>query len=378
MLRLTGVVTNLGAFTLAVDSLELASGEYLIILGPNGAGKTVLLETIAGLHPLAAGRIEFQEEAGWLDVSEWPPEKRRVGFVYQDYLLFPHLSVADNIGFGLRSRITADGRTARVGETAALTRVEGLLGRRISGLSGGEQQRVALARALAIRPRLLLLDEPLAALDRTARREMADETKRLCHDLGVTVLHVTHSLEEAVSLGHRVAVIAAGRLLQVGSPRELMQAPASKRVAELLGCENLLEGVLHGSEVSIVSGPTLVTTANPDHQVAGRVIVALRAEELTLHAAPDSSPIVAGSNLFPGIVEALEPGPVHWTVRIRYVGEPGPRPVAEQTLGDVGAAASPVRLAVSILPPELTRLAVHPGSQVGVHVEHARVRICPP
>ena len=231
MLRLSEIAVDLGGFALRVDSLELAPGEYLVILGPNGAGKTVLLETIAGLHPVEKGRIEFREASteperpgdGWTDVTAWPPEKRRVGFVYQDYLLFPHLSVSDNIGFGLKGRVPTSARADRVREAAKLTGVEGLSGRRVARLSGGEQQRVALARALAIRPRLLLLDEPLAALDRSARREMADEVRRLCRDLGVTVLHVTHSLEEAVSLGDRVAVLADGGLLQIGPPRELLR-----------------------------------------------------------------------------------------------------------------------------------------------------------
>lgn len=340
MLRLSGLGVDLGAFALRVDSLELRPGEYLVILGPNGAGKTVLLETIAGLHPVEKGRIEFREAGteperpgdGWTDVTTWPPEKRQVGFVYQDYLLFPHLSVSDNIGFGLKGRMPAVARVERVREAAQLTGVEGLLGRRVVGLSGGEQQKVALARALAIRPRLLLLDEPLAALDRSARRGMADEVRGLCRELGVTVLHVTHSLEEAVSLGDRIAVLAGGSLLQLGSPEELLRVPANRRVAELVGCENLLEGLVIGSMVAIAGGPTLVVDGNREGETAGQVVVALRAEDITLQApialqgpSEGESP-APRPNLFAALVETVEAGPAHWTVKVRYSGEAHPSP----------------------------------------------------
>ena len=376
MLRLAGIVVNLGGFTLEVDSLELAPGEYLIILGPNGAGKTVLLETIAGLHGLVKGLVEFQEETGWSDVTAWPPEKRRVGFVYQDYLLFPHLSVSDNIGFGLKGRVAAPARAERVREAAKLTNVEGLLGRRVLGLSGGERQRVALARALAIRPRLLLLDEPLAALDRSARREMADEVRRLCRDLGVTVMHVTHSLEEAVSLGDRVAVLADGRVLQIGPPRELLEAPANRQVAELVGCENLLAGILSDSMVTVMGGPTLRVRGKRDSEVAGEVTVALRAEDLSLQLPSYSEPPAPGSNLFPVIVEAVEPGPAHWTVRVRYTSEPGLPPTTGGRLDDGYPVESPPAFTIFVMPPELSRLAVHPGSLARVYVDPKRVRVC--
>ena len=351
MLRVTDIVVRLGGFSLGVDSLELEPGEYVVVLGPNGAGKTVLLETIAGLHALESGRIEFHQGAGWSDVSSWPPEKRGVGFVYQDYLLFPHLSVAGNIGFGLRSRASAAERSARVREMAALAGVEGLLPRRVGGLSGGEQQKVALARALIIRPRLLLLDEPLAALDRSARREMATEVRRLCRDLGVTALHVTHSLEEAVSLGDRVAVLAQGRLLQVAPPAQLLSRPVDRQVAELVGCENLLAGMARGMQVTVAGGPVLRTAA-PAH---GEVTVALRAEDLVLDVpglpTPDS-----GADRFAALVESLEPGPAHWTVGVRCLQ------------GDAV-------LKVFVMPPAAARLGLTLGAQVSVSVEPERVRL---
>jgi molybdate/tungstate transport system ATP-binding protein len=389
MLRLTGLVVDLGRFALRVDSLELASGEYLVVLGPNGAGKTVLLETIAGLHRAKSGRVEFRDvgaggpapgaaaatpagmatataaDGGWADVTAWPPEKRQVGFVYQDYLLFPHLSVSDNIGFGLKGRVPVAGRPARVREAAALTGVEGLLKRRVEGLSGGEQQKVALARACAIQPRLLLLDEPLAALDRTARRDMADEVKGLCRELGVTVLHVTHSLDEAVSLGDRVAVLAAGRLLQVGRPEELFRAPVDKQVAELTGCENLLAGYSDGRSVTISGGPVLALDPDAAGSLSGPVTVALRAEDLVLEAAA-ASPAGGRANVFAALVRTIEPGPAHWTVKVQYVssdGSPEPAP------GCV--------LSVFVMPPELARLSLAPGAVVDVSVDPARVILCP-
>ena len=395
MLRLTGLAVDLGGFALRVDSLEITPGEYLVILGSNGAGKTVLLETIAGLHPVRSGRVELQDagpagvagaaatgaQGGWTDVTAWPPERRQVGFVYQDYLLFPHLSVADNIGFGLKGRVPTGDRPGRVREAAALTGVEALLGRKVAGLSGGEQQKVALARACAIRPRLLLLDEPLAALDRSARREMAHEVKGLCRELGVTALHVTHSLDEAVSLGDRVAVLAGGRLLQMGPPEELLRAPVNRQVAGLVGCENLMEGSARGSAVFIAGGPTLVIDPGAGGDSDGPVTVALRAEDLVLETpvAPADS---ARANVFPALVQTLEPGPAHWTVKVQYVGDGG----GAATLGSADGVrcggtdrtpVSPCVFTVFVMPPELSRLGMTPGAVVQVCVDPRRVTICP-
>jgi ABC-type Fe3+/spermidine/putrescine transport system ATPase subunit len=397
MLRLSDVSVSLGGFRLQVESLQVGRGEYLVILGPNGAGKTVLLETIAGLHPLDGGQIELCEPgeerrdpaerlripAEWLDISAWPPEKRRVGFVYQDYLLFPHLSVAGNIGFGLRGRMPARSRAAQVRDTAALTGVEDLLGRRTVGLSGGEQQKVALARALAIRPHLLLLDEPLAALDRRARREMATDVKRLCTELSMTVLHVTHSLEEAVTLGDRIAVLAEGRLLQVASPTELLRAPANEQVADLVGCENLLAGKATGSSVAIARGPTLETAATEPGDVtlalpAEDVTLALRAEDLTLDLPLASEQAQPETNRFAAVVEAVEPGAAHWTVRVRYAGETFPAAGTRAAAGISEAAAEGATFKVFVLPPEVARLGLAAGSLVRVSVDPGRVHVCGP
>jgi len=237
---------DLGEFHLREITLDVAPGEYLVILGPTGGGKTVLLETIAGLHRPRRGRVLMNGE----DATARPPEGRGIGFVYQDYALFPHLNVADNIAFGLTLRRGGRGRKARavvrerVSEMAQLLSIEHLLHRSPSTLSGGEQQRVALARALIVRPRLLLLDEPLSALDPTTREDLQRELARLHRALGTTTIHVTHNFEEAIALGDHIAVMNAGRIVQVGLPDEIFRKPASEFVARFVGVRNILQGDL--------------------------------------------------------------------------------------------------------------------------------------
>lgn len=356
MLRLSEVRVDLGAFSLEVGHLHVREGEYLVILGTNGAGKTVLLETIAGLHGLHAGRVELRKADGWQDLTGWPAERRGIGFVYQDYLLFPHLSVEQNIRFGLHGRARGDAKRARVREIAALTGVTHLLGRRPAGLSGGEQQKVALARALAIRPDVLLLDEPLAALDRTARRDMAAEVKRLCRDQGVTVLHVTHGLEEAVSLGDEVAVLGSGRVLQVASPDELLHKPVDRQVAELVGCENLIDADADGSKVRLPGGLELRSASS----AAGKVTVAIRPEDLIL----TEDPSLFGEaewNVLSGEVERLVAGPAYVVVELSCQERTG---------------SGKVFLKAFALPPDVTRKALRVGSRVWVVLAAERVHLC--
>ncbi|MGB9889383.1 MAG: ATP-binding cassette domain-containing protein [Anaerolineae bacterium] len=238
-LRVTDLWLDLGEFHLRGVHLEIVPGEYFIILGPTGAGKTVLLETIAGLHCPRRGHI-FLNGA---DVTRVPPERRSIGFVYQDYALFPHLSVAENIAFGLRLR-GMDRRAIleRVEQIGRVLSIHHLLRRRPETLSGGEAQRVALARALAIEPSILLLDEPLSALDPRTREELQRELARLHRELGTTTVHVTHDFEEAVALGDRIAVMHQGRILQVGSPEEIFRRPESEFVARFVGVRNVFRG----------------------------------------------------------------------------------------------------------------------------------------
>lgn len=237
MIRLSNVCSRRGAFVLRSINLEIRDGEYFVLLGPTGAGKTQLLEVIAGVQQAASGEI-------WIDgenVTSLPPEARHIGFMYQDYLLFPQLSVRKNIAFGLR-RMPWTEANARVEEVARLLEIEPLLGRSVLGLSGGEQQRIALARALAPRPRVLLLDEPLSALDPQIRRELRRKLRSLHEKLRMTALHVTHDFEEALALADRVGVIRDGAIAQTGMPDEVFRKPGSAFLANFLGAENLLRG----------------------------------------------------------------------------------------------------------------------------------------
>jgi len=230
---------DLGEFHLRQINLDVAAGEYFVILGPTGGGKTVLLETIAGLHQPRKGRIMLDGE----DVTDVPPERRGIGFVYQDYVLFPHLSVTGNIAFGLKlRRVGREVVEERVTEMSQLLGIDHLMHRRPGTLSGGEQQRVALARALVVEPRLLLLDEPLSALDPETREGLQRELARLHRELGTTTIHVTHDFEEAVALGDRIGVVHEGRIVQVGASEDIFRKPDSEFVARFVGVRNIFQG----------------------------------------------------------------------------------------------------------------------------------------
>jgi ABC-type Fe3+/spermidine/putrescine transport system ATPase subunit len=237
MIRLAGVSLTIGSFRLRSIDLEVNRGEYFAILGPSGAGKTKLLECVAGLEFPSAGEISIDDR----NVTELPPERRNIGLMYQDYLLFPHLTVRKNITFGLRAALRSHAGE-RVAELADLLKIDHLLDRSITGLSGGEQQRVALARALVTGPRALLLDEPLSALDPQSRKSLRRELGLIHRQLGMTTVHVTHDFEEAMVLADRIAVMSEGEIVQVGPPEEVFRRPASAFVAEFFGLENLFKG----------------------------------------------------------------------------------------------------------------------------------------
>lgn len=249
MLRLEDICLRLGRFRLKDIRLHVEAGTYLALLGSTGTGKTVLLETIAGVHTPNSGRIHIRGE----DATRLPPEKRRLGIVYQDFALFPHLTVFDNIAFGLRLK-GSPGREIKkaVEEMAAFLEIEPLLKRLPNRLSGGERQRAALARALVMKPYVLLLDEPLSALDRATRSRIQNELKRVHKELGVTIIHITHDVAEAFLLSDRLAVIKDGRILQEGTPDEVCKRPKNRSVAELTGIENLI--------VATVENERLVTS----------------------------------------------------------------------------------------------------------------------
>jgi spermidine/putrescine transport system ATP-binding protein len=223
----------------AVDAIDLdiASGEFFSLLGPSGCGKTTTLRMVAGFEQPTSGRILLDGK----DVSRVPPDKRNVNTVFQNYALFPFLSVADNVAFGLRyRRLAKSDMTRRVGEALDLVEMGSYSRRRPAELSGGQQQRVALARALVLNPAVLLLDEPLGALDAKLRRSLKVELKALQERVGITFLYVTHDQEEALTMSDRLAVMRNGRLVQVGTPREVYDDPATSYVADFLGVSNLM------------------------------------------------------------------------------------------------------------------------------------------
>ena len=227
----------------AVDeiSLDVAAGEFFSLLGPSGCGKTTTLRMIGGFELPTSGRILLRDQ----DVTRDPPDKRAVNMVFQHYALFPHLSVGDNIAFGpKRQGLPKDEIARRVGESLALVRLEGYEKRKPSQLSGGQQQRVALARALANRPNVLLLDEPLGALDLKLRRQLQVELKRIQDEVGITFVYVTHDQEEALTMSDRIAVMNAGRVEQLGTPEELYERPATRFVADFMGTTNLVRGTV--------------------------------------------------------------------------------------------------------------------------------------
>ncbi|MDB5633700.1 MAG: transporter related, partial [Tardiphaga sp.] len=248
-----------GTQALAPASLDIISGETLVLLGPSGCGKTTMLRIIAGLEqPDIGGRVLFDDA----DMTSVPIEQRNVGMVFQSYALFPNMSVADNIGYGLKIRgVDSKARAARIAEMVALTNIGGLEDRRIDQLSGGQRQRVALARAVAIRPRVLLLDEPLTALDASLRDRLRGELNRLLRSLGITAIYVTHDQAEAMVLGDRIVVMRKGAIAQIGTPREVYFAPQSRFVAEFVGAANIVEGAVSGGQLLLPGGRLALSAA---------------------------------------------------------------------------------------------------------------------
>lgn len=285
LLRIEGVAKTFGTFR-AVDgvSLDIKAGEFFALLGPSGCGKTTLLRMLAGFEAPDEGRILL----GGKDIAQALPHERPVNMMFQNYALFPHLSVRDNIAFGLkRAGMPRADIATRVAEMVALVKLEGLEKRKPDQLSGGQRQRVALARALARRPKLLLLDEPLAALDKRLRESTQGELMELQRRLGMTFIIVTHDQEEAMTMASRIGVMKAGKLAQVASPRELYEAPRSRWIAEFVGDINLFDG-----ESKLRDGHRLVigtrdagalVVAEPREPIgAGKLAVAIRPEKVKL------------------------------------------------------------------------------------------------
>jgi molybdate/tungstate transport system ATP-binding protein len=238
MIEINALSISVGEFSLRDINLTINNGEYFVILGPTGAGKTVLLECIAGLHRIRYGQIRLDGK----EATHLAPEERKMGYVPQDYVLFPFLNVFDNIAFGLRqANYAVPEIQKRVQTLAGLTGISQLLNRNTRTLSGGEKQRTAIARALAPYPGTLLLDEPLSALDLRTSKYLRLELRRIHRELGVTTVHITHDLMEAVEMADRVAVIQDGHLEQVAEPEKMLFYPASEKVSDFIGAPNILD-----------------------------------------------------------------------------------------------------------------------------------------
>jgi putrescine transport system ATP-binding protein len=285
LLRIDAVVKKFGVFR-AVDrlSLDIRAGEFFALLGPSGCGKTTLLRMLAGFETPDEGRILLDGK----DIAQVPPHQRPVNMMFQNYALFPHLDVRGNIAFGLKragmSRLQID---ARVAEMIAMVKLDGLERRKPDQLSGGQRQRVALARSLARRPQILLLDEPLAALDKKLRESTQLELMELQRRLGLTFIIVTHDQEEAMTVAGRIGVMDAGRLEQVATPRELYEAPASRWIAEFVGDINLFEGQVQRGEngrlaIATRDAGTVFVAAPRQPIVKTNVCVAIRPEKIKL------------------------------------------------------------------------------------------------
>jgi iron(III) transport system ATP-binding protein len=313
-------------------NLSVRKGEIFFLLGPSGCGKSTLLRLIAGFLQPDAGAIRIGER----DVTNIPSEHRETAMVFQNYALWPHLTVAENVSFGLEvRRISPPERKRRVSEVLEQVGLSELAGRRPAALSGGQQQRVALARAVVVRPKVLLLDEPLSNLDAKLRVEMRSEIRRICRESGLTTIYVTHDQKEALSIGDRIAVLDCGRIRQIGHPYEIYRRPADRMVADFIG-----ETLFLPAEVSRVDGASCqvrgdfgewCSTNHPASLTVGdRVEIALRPESLRFVAENSDSP--PGTNRISGVLrEGRFLGDVsHWSIlcgRVElYVAEMNPPP----------------------------------------------------
>jgi putative spermidine/putrescine transport system ATP-binding protein len=327
--------------TRALDpvTLQFARGETVVLLGPSGCGKTTLLRIIAGLErPDAGGSVHFNE----IDVTRVPIERRNVGMVFQSYALFPNMNVAENIGYGLKIRGIADAeRKARVAELVVLTGIGGLEHRRIDQLSGGQRQRVALARAVAVRPSVLLLDEPLTALDAALRERLRGELDRLLRTLRITAIYVTHDQSEAMALGDRIVVMRKGAIAQIGSPRDVYFAPANRFVAEFIGAANIVETRCDAGALILPGGRLPVA----DGTNSGAVTAMIRPESIAI--------VAADGAILSGQVD-----------RVSFVGD-------RQRASISGAAEKPLTVDVP------NSIAIAAGDRVGLSVDPAAVRLLP-
>jgi iron(III) transport system ATP-binding protein len=342
----------------AVDRVSVAiePEEMFLLLGPSGCGKTTVLRAVAGFADPSAGSIHFGDE----DVTRTPAHARNAGMVFQSFALWPHMTVAENVAFGLREqRVPRAEIVARVDAALASTEIAGFGPRRIDELSGGEQQRVALARALVVRPRCLLLDEPLASLDARLRRTMREEIRRICKSSGLTTIYVTHDQKEALAVADRIAVMQAGRILQVGRPDEVYRRPLSPAVARFVGETNLVDGRVVAADAA---GVRLDSAIGPLVAAPGQLAAPATGARVSISIRPECLRIVAGAGGAGGAPNRLA---ARRTATI-YLGE-----IAEHHLEVAGRALSMFELA-----PRPTR-ADAPDAPLTVEVDPADVVLLP-
>ncbi len=343
-------------------SLEVSDGEFFVLLGSSGSGKTTILSLIAGLTGVDQGRVLLHGR----DVTYLPTQQRRVGFVFQNYALFQYMTVAENVEFGLSIRKTpAAERRQRRDELLDLVGLAGLGGRMPRQLSGGQQQRVALARALAYQPEVLLLDEPLGALDAKIRVELRRTLKAIQRKLGIATILVTHDQEEAFDLADRIGVMSFGRLLEVGTPEELYQKPQTEFVASFLGSGNLLLGRITQKGVHVGPLHFPFTQENPQIESEGRVQVLFRPEDVALAPSAEAldCPILGQA-----VVEEVSFGGSVERLRLRLPPITGVRPISPP----VAFGSSSILVEATRLPEQTSRLPLEPGSKtwLGVHRIH--------
>lgn len=299
MIRIENLSNDWKEFKINNINLQVEDGEYFIILGPSGSGKTMLLELIAGMWSLDSGKIYMDNK----DITTLPPEKRGIGFVYQNYMLFPHKTVFENIAFGLKvKKIAKEEIKTRVNEMMDLLKISHLADRLPRTLSGGEQQRTALARALIIYPKILLMDEPLSALDRKTRDELMQELKEIHKKFDVTLVHVTHNFDEALMLADRIAIMRNGEISQVGTSTEIFRHPADKFVADFVGVENIIEGTAEkdGEKLTVVNTGNISIYST--EQKEGHVHITVRPEDIILSAKKVET---SARNVFKGQIKEI-------------------------------------------------------------------------
>jgi spermidine/putrescine transport system ATP-binding protein len=338
----------------AVDhvSVKVQPGEFFSLLGPSGCGKTTTLRMIAGFERPTEGQILLDGA----DMAQTPPHKRQVNTVFQSYALFPHLSVFENVAFGLRYKDSARPAKEAVPEALARVRLEGMEKRKPSQLSGGQQQRVALARALVLDPAVLLLDEPLGALDAKLRKALQIELKGLQENLGITFIYVTHDQEEALTMSDRMAVMSNGRIEQVGSPQNVYEEPSTAYVADFIGTSNLMSGKAVGSDGGrgclVRCGDLELEALSGDIAATGDVLLVIRPEKVDVQAHGSG-----GGNRVPGMVE-----------RVVYVG------ASTQLMIRLVSGTS----LQAMLPTGASATAYDQGSPVSVHLPPESLRVLAP